>query len=246
MPESLPWKAEHVRFTCLFSSRDLVGLWEALAGSPPDSVTHDRKQGHVQESGEVDGGLLLTCISTVNRFDAILAPQPLGLQELMVLDDATSLLRTFAARAFELAERPSRLAFGTVLSSATSTREAGYAALDRLLPNLDLDGSFQDFLFQLNRPRPSRAVEGQQINRLSKWSVGSRQNLQFTVAGHGLVPVPAAPPVYACRLELDINSIDPETVAGGAATPLPSDKLMRLWEELESAAKEIAVKGDVK
>src|SRR5436190_1193852 len=66
-----------------------------------------------------------------------------------------------------------RLAFGAVLAQPTEDRHSGYVQIAKYLPSirLDVDGS-SDFLFQINRPRPSRVgIENLLINRLARWSV---------------------------------------------------------------------------
>ena len=246
MPESLAWKAEHVRITFLFASRlPSEGLFESLTQTVPDSVVQDHKQGQLQEIGVFDD-LQLSCITSLNRLDIILAVQHLHHLNLQLLDLEVgfSTLRKFAQKVFDAGEKPSRLALGAVLNSNVSSRSDGYLLLDQLLPDFKVDPIIEDFLLQLNRPRASHAIAGNKVNRLCKWSVAAMHRWQM---GSGVQRgITFTDPAYACRLELDINSIPAVPLLSvGAPPPLPHELLPALWDELVQTAREISQKGDV-
>lgn len=77
-----------------------------------------------------------------------------------------------------------RLALGMVLHDRVNAVADGYGRLADLLPiKLDPIGS-SDLAYQINRPRPSTAVPGLTINRLSKWSVASLNYQILAVEPH--------------------------------------------------------------
>jgi hypothetical protein len=128
-----------------------------------------------------------------------------------------------------------RLAFGSTFLEEVVSREDGYRRLDELLPALTVDpvGS-RDLSYQINRPRPSRVVEGLEVNRLSTWKVGVTQ--MFVASPAGIVPAPQRR--YFCRLDLDINS------AADRTAPLPSDRLRALFSEFVALTSELLEHGE--
>jgi hypothetical protein len=90
-------------------------------------------------------------------------------------------------------------------------RQSAYRRLAQFLHAVEIDpeGS-SEFAYQVNRPRKSRAVEGLQINRLSKWSA-----TLLVPFGLSFIPPGGAhlgklgDGETTCRIELDINT-DPE------------------------------------
>ncbi|MDQ7034545.1 MAG: hypothetical protein Q9P01_06835 [Anaerolineae bacterium] len=116
--------------------------------------------------------------------------------------------------------------------------EAGYEKLTELLPfKIDAENS-SDFFYQINRRRNSNTISNLELNRLSKWSVLKLQTalIRTDIAANQLITLPEA---YACRLELDINTI--QNFEG----ELDQDKLSDLFYELINLGKEIATKGDI-
>lgn len=85
----------------------------------------------------------------------------------------------------------------------------------------------------------STAVEGLQINRLSKWSVGSYRAFAFRVVAGGEATGAMAPAMFAFRLELDINTAPFEA----NSPPLPKDKLVEIFQELIAKGTAITVQG---
>ena len=103
------------------------------------------------------------------------------------------------------------------------------------LPAVEISVDSSDFLYQINRRRPSRVVDGITLNRLSKWSVQKAQGV--TVLGDGTVE--RQPIEFSCRTELDINSAPEHT------DELPKACLQDLFIECVELADELAVRGDV-
>ena len=91
----------------------------------------------------------------------------------------------------------------------------------------------------MNRPRASRAgIEGLQVNRLAKWSVGAF--LVFAVAFDGTSNPSSAnsTPRYHLHLDLDINtSADYQGV-------IPRGSIEGLIDDLFAAGQEISEHGN--
>jgi hypothetical protein len=79
----------------------------------------------------------------------------------------------------------------------------------------------EDFVFQINRPYPSRKVEGVKVNFLTKWSVDRLQilTLSLPVGGAGTPlqtqasasPTPQTEQFIAASIHFDINNVPTET-----------------------------------
>jgi hypothetical protein len=133
------------------------------------------------------------------------------------------------------------LAFGAVLLSPVDTKQLGYQQLNRLLPFIELDTEgISDFLYQINRPRDTTTqIEGLQINRLSKWNVATFRQVNFIV-GQTSVRTSRRSEVFACRLELDMN-----THQDFSGELLP-EQLPEVFNELIALGREIKNEGDVR
>jgi hypothetical protein len=157
------------------------------------------------------------------------------------LHDAISLFAPLMNRWFELDTCPTvqRLAFGTVMLQPVQDHQTGYRQLRQYLSSvqLDIDNS-SDFLYQINRKRDSRVIPGLGINRLSKWSVAAWQTVSMQM---GPAPMRGAlgSRHYACRLELDINTV-PEFPG-----EFERGQLSSIFQELLGLAVEIANQGDI-
>jgi hypothetical protein len=115
--------------------------------------------------------------------------------------------------------------------------KAGYRQLSTFLP-FELDPDSSDFSYQINRPRPSQALDDLEINRLCKWSVARIRSLRLTL-GSGSPIAEAVDVLTACRLEFDVN-----TSPKWGQKPLPSEALPALLDELHHLGQEIATEGD--
>jgi hypothetical protein len=129
-----------------------------------------------------------------------------------------------------------RIALGCVAISPTSSREEGYQELAQFIDGVPNTPDATDFLYQVNRPRPSRAgVEGLQVNRLSKWMVGAYHLLG--VAPGGLVS-DLTPRMIHLRLELDMST------SADFQGPIPRGRVEAILDDLLSAAREICQHGN--
>ncbi len=253
LPDISSWHAELFRVTA-FTLPDVGnssgGSWEAVVGSTPESRTVQPRQGIVQESGPFLDGVLTLNASPL-RTDWLLGTNFEKSDEgLPAIGSLTKVVEPFI-RAVEkwLISAPAtkRLAWGAVLLQEVSTRIDGYNLLGKYLHHVELDpeGS-TDFLYSINRPRPSNILTGGSFNRLTRWSVTKMQALSMQVqlssnaAPTALLASSPQSEIHACRLELDISTPAERNDA------LPAEMLQPVLGELVGLGLEIAGKGDIK
>lgn len=135
----------------------------------------------------------------------------------------------------------SRLAFGTILLYSAGDKEENYKLISKYLPNIIIDPKdSSDFFYQINRPRDSSSgISDIKINRLMKWSVMNIYGLDINLLSN-VTPVSRAKGIYACRLELDINT------SADYNKQLAPKKLPNLFNELTFLGEEIISNGDIK
>jgi len=240
------WQVESMRVTAFPAEVvPLVRLswWDDVVGSPPEIVISRPKTGQYQAQGDFEGRRLALQIQP-GRIEWRTTPVPKAAEDDILLlgplpEVLISLSKVVAAW---LPQAPAlvRLTFGVVVVQPVENVRTGYALLQKYLPcvRLDLDAAVSDFLFQINRPRPSTTHVGFRMNRLTKWSVQIAQRVIVTLETGGIATRTLGEQT-ACRLELDINT------APDIETPLPAEQLGALLRELSDLGREIAQRGDV-
>ena len=129
-----------------------------------------------------------------------------------------------------------RLALAGVMHQPQANRIAGYEQIQKYLAAVTLDPESSDFLYQINRPRPSQTgITNLQINRLTKWSVALLTHL----SGTDLTRLSEVSHRHACRLDFDIN-------IAVEFRELPQKTFPALLAEFAALVQELAEKGDVK
>jgi hypothetical protein len=234
-------------FTAEPTRAEGLSWWIDLVGYPPETVASRPRAGLHQEEGEFEGRRLSLQVQP-ERIDWNLAPvvkiteeEPASLPLAGPFPEVLGSLLKIATRWLPVAPPITRLAFGAVLAQPVEDRRTGYVQIAKYLHSLTLDpdGS-SDFLYQINRPRPSKVgVEGLRVNRLSKWSVLLFQRFSVTLGKTAITTVGLASGDSACRLEVDINTA-PEFEG-----VLPVDRLSAILQELVDLGREIAEKGDI-
>ena len=199
--------------------------------------------GEWREEGEFAGGTLTLLVNAAGVIQWSLVPTspkeiPAEFPTVGRFVDACEAFCPIVRRWFELALPLDRIAFGAVVLFPVATRRDGYVSLSQFLPDVTLDpDNARDFLFQINRRRPSRSgIKGLEINRLSSWSVA-----QLRVITQPMTQPSAQrehPPSYACRLELDMNTAPEHR---GSFVPPQS---AAIFDELVALAREILEVGD--
>ena len=244
------WRAESMRMSAFpvpeAMEDDVLSTiknwWSIIyADSPATHVNQDLMLSIAQLTGPVGDGFVTMSkepvrfdlkYSSVNPANPVKvssdASPPINFEELL-----DSFLRA-AEEWLRLTDRRPllRLAFGAVLLVPVDSRESGYEMLDAYLPDVRVRPDTSDFLYKINHRCPSKSLAGLQVNRLSTWMC-QRSNVIVVVGGD---PRPLPLVKFACRVELDINSVP----TGG---PLKEDRLPRVFSELVGFAKAIAHSG---
>jgi hypothetical protein len=251
-PAILSWEAEAFRASGLFPpgvTLAVAPLWHLLLDQSPEQVIELPQQGARQEAGSFGHGQLVIS-QTANRVDLIYAPKqaqpsgpvPIGtnpaLQSIGEFEASMEEFKPIVQRWLGTAKSIGRLAFAPTLLHKTATVREGYEKLARLLPyvKVDPDGS-SEMVWQINRKRPSKVLQGKNINRLSKWGLIQLRMVGFAVEQEAIFPVSTGAPQQAVRVELDFNTED-------INDPIPPEALVPLFSELCDMAQEISKVGD--
>ena len=241
------WKVESLRLT-LFSSTnapaiDSSQLWDRLVGAPAENKIERPRDAIFRLDGLVDMARVMLSV-VPGRVDLVFtvdAKPELELDTVPTMGLLSEKLDPFLARAKKLIElNPAiaRLAFGAILIHPVRERREGYVNLSRYLHDIKIDvDNSKDFSYQINRPRPSSALVGININRLSKWGVILAQSLSIQIGAPNIPQL--GPGFHGMRLELDISTEAERTEA------LPGEKCQPLLDELVSMGLEISDKGDI-
>ncbi len=243
------WRAESLRLTAFLRRPEDkldVGSWQEFLGSEPKSSESRPREGLVLEGGSCGQGWL-TLEGSPIRVDWRLGinPEDRGTSpEIPSLGDFESVQGQFGVlmkRWLKKSPPLNRLAFGAILNLPVENLTEGYRLLGNYLPKVEIDPErSRDLFYQINRRRPSRSgIEGVEINRLTKWSVSQlRAGLMDLSPGHGQF-METAEPLFACRLELDINT------APEFKSSLKKSRFSKLFDELVELGMEIARNGDI-
>lgn len=238
------WLAASVRVTVfvpLETEFTDTTSWQSLLGNLPDEISGSPKLGTYEASGMFNAGLL-ALKQEPGRIElthhAVISVDLDSLREFPNLGSFDEVKAEFAQIAMRLLEALSsggiavaRLAFGAELIQPVPNHEAGYVKLDSLLPEVSIDPNSADFIYGVNRKRPSITQENLYVNRLSRWTV--RRILAKNAADKVVTDL------YACHLILDINSIPEDGLV------LEPGLLCNLMSEFIGLGTEIAEHGDI-
>ncbi len=239
------WKVRSLRLTVFLSSEAAPRVselrWEELAGAKPENVMNRGDQQY-QEGPLGRGRLLLQ--KQQGRVDLLHAgfPQPEQPEDpvatLGTLEAASEALRGMAIKVLEQLGSCVRLAFGAEMVTPAQTNVAAYRTLVEHIGSatFKLEGG-QEFLYQVNRPRDSKAVPRLLLNRLTRWHASSWQPV--TVELTGAARVLSGQPRVGAVITTDVNT------DGERTNPLPAEKLSELFDELRDLTIEIRDKGDI-
>jgi hypothetical protein len=239
------WNANILRFTGFpVPSASILQAtwWHELIGQPPDNELFQAKIGVKHLEGETGIGQLILEL-TQQRIDWLLNSNDQNSIIQNTVGEFTNVINEFSSLIdkwlqFESIPKFRRIAFGSVLTLPVENKVAGYTQIQKFLPNTQLDyvGS-TDFLYQINRPRPSRTgIANLKINRLSKWSVVTGVLIPLTP---GMTRIETHMQDFACRLEMDINS------AADYEEEINPEVARTIFQELIELAIEISKLGDI-
>ena len=238
----MPWVAESFRMTAFVAEpfdESKLSWWKALALSSPEATSARPPQGEYVAEGSWNGNRLRLELG-VGRIDWTEAG-PVSPDNIFptIPDVEVSFDRFIGATEAWLKEskvNPQRLAVGAILRIPVSDREEGYEQLKKYLPSLTVDTkNSRDLLYQINRPRDSKTRPDVTVNRLTKWGV---IQINAFAVGPSSIAASNAPLAHFCRLEIDVSS-------GASATPNLQQIAVPFLRELQEAAIEIALHGDV-
>lgn len=243
------WEVAALRLTAFMNITQLPNTddwWKVVVGSVPELVTQERQKAQIKYESSYDTGKLILNFQPTRAdwiYEAIEKPSEPQSRFVTIgqFEPKTDIFRSMMNQWLSLEDLPpvKRLAFGAVLLFPVSDAETGYVHLSKLLPfELDAQNS-SDFSYQINRKRLSLSgIPDLTLNRFSKWSVLKMQTALIRsdfVSGQ----VSVLPEVYACHLELDINTVP------NFEGVLSKDKLQHLFDELVNLGQEIAREGDI-
>ena len=237
------WRADLLRLTAFPAAgpraANAEAWWLALFGAPHEKSTRNLKQGVTQLLSKVGDTYMLAIENPISFELRQIAGDPeqppLDPHALPLYSVVLPAFQDLALRWLALENSPAlrRLAFGATLLKPVTSIQKGYETLDTYLPDVNVHSDSSDFLYQINRSRPSSAIGGLPLNRLSKWSTQAMQEVTLSADGH--VVRRSGP--FACRVELDMNCVP-------SKQPLPRDQLPNLFAELVALATEITAAGD--
>jgi hypothetical protein len=215
-------------------------LWRVVVGDEPETSVFQRASSTRIESGPFAEGTLTLQVQPI-RIDW--AYEPLGIEAnaqprvLGTFPSAAEPLIKLGHRWIESNSFPAaqRIAIGLILISATPDRASGYRELSEFIDGVPEASDATDFQYQINRPRPSAVdIEGLQLNRLSRWSVGAYKTVTLVSGGNPI----QSPLVSHLRLELDINT---NADFHGLLSPARAGDVI---DDLFRGAKEISKQGN--
>lgn len=241
LPSLSEWQGTLFRLTAFPAPDFVIGeqnWWEEFVGDLPEQKTTQPKTGEITEQGEFHNGILvLNMLPTrINWLYAAPDQQILTTKRLPTLGQVDEEVKIFVNIMNTWLEQSSphliRLAFGARMILPADSREMAYTTLSQFLPfGLDSQNS-SNFLYRINRKRPSESGFSElTINRLSTWAV---IRFQMGQVGNSL-----ATEQFVSQLELDINTV-PEFDG-----VFENDVLSNLFSELVELGLEIAEKGDI-
>jgi hypothetical protein len=240
------WLAESIRATVFPAPGphpNAEPWWRALIGEDPETRTVKPATREYLEEGPFEGGRLQLVVNSLGVIQWQLQQQPMkelpaGLLNIGPLPDVTARFADLIERWLPMSPPATRIAFGLVAVLPVESSRGAYEALGRYLREsvrIDPNGS-SDFIYRINRPRPSTIVSGLVVNRLSTWSA-----LRLAVLASSLRQDPGrvVHEAYGCRVELDINTVPTfqsqfDAVTGG-----------QVFRELQDFALEIVRDGDI-
>lgn len=239
------WLVENMRLTAFLATAPEVTTlhwWEAIVGQAPESETRRPRQGTLDEQGpfpfpEHESRSELVVHVDSQRVDVRLQCEfDLPLAEGIPLPEAFDGFSSVALKWFETAEVGiRRIAFGATVLFPVPDQATAYQWLARLLPSVEVDEGSRDLFYQVNRPIPSNACEGLELNRLARWSAVRLESVQLQLGDDPHMTAGAES--FAVRVEVDFNS---SPTFDGAANWL------NVWNELLDLGRSTILQGDVR
>ena len=224
-------------------SGKVTETWTRVIEKQPDQIIVDPKSSSERVLGE-DEEYKVTFSIELGRLDWSIfhaADENILTLDLRAnLDSSIKKLQTVVSKWLQV-DFPGvyRVAFGATLLCETQGKVQSYDALSKLVPVKIDSKESSDFSYKINRPRPSKNIEGLKINRLSQWSSGRFDVKAFTGDAEHELELTASTK-FVVRLELDINNVPDFN------RTLSTEQISTLFEEEIELGVEIAANGDIK
>ena len=215
-------------------------LWREVVGEDSETTTQQRAAATRVESGSFAEGTLRLQIQPM-RVDWFYEPPPATTAAMPAFGRFPAAARPFLEFVRRWATTGSfptstRIALGFTLIAATEGRATGYRELSEFIDGVPTPDA-TDFQYQVNRPRASRAgIEGLNINRLSRWSVGALGTVALLVGAGAPHPI-IGPLQHHLRLEVDVNT------AADFQGVIPHDMIPALLDDLFAGVTEVCEQG---
>jgi hypothetical protein len=214
-------------------------LWRDTVGEDPETSIVQRMIAVRTETGPFAAGTLTLIVQPTRldwNYEGLPSDVPIALK-IGPYPDALRPFLDFCHRCGTAAWFPSttRIALGLVLTVPTENRQTGYHELSQYIDGVPDDPEARDFQYQVNLPRAARVgIDRLEINRLSKWSVGSiRATASNSIAGTTAVILSH----FHLRLELDIST------NWEFQDLIPRESIDGVLDDLAAAANEVVERG---
>ena len=243
------WQTQYLRliaFTIEPAFEHSRNWWRDLTGLEPQTSTEKRPRQEREDSGPYDGAELSLAVDLLRvQWTAAMALDatnpPSAVPVIGPFLEKREWFRDLMGRWLGGLDRPiRRLALAGTLLVGVDNRRAAYERLNQYLRCVDLDPDSTDFLYRINRARPSNlGISGLVVNRLTTWAalVNTFHRQMFMPADPEMVQR-ASESSSSVMLELDINT------SGDRREALPQDRLGEILAELADAALDVASRGD--
>lgn len=239
LPKIEKWFAQNLRLTAFLTHTcevESIPKWEETLGELPEQSTTQPKAKISEETGKFGKGLL-SLKFVPGRIDwhylSIFPTDNIAedFPNIGQFIEAMELFKPVMVKWLESCCPLTRLAFGVQLNLPSENHKDAYNLLNDYLHSVELDPNSSDFLYSVNRIRPSKSgIPDLKINRLSHWRA-----MKMVLKTKSL----ESDPIFAITIDLDINTVPIKDVV------ISKKHFNTLFNELIEMAIEIAEKGDI-
>lgn len=243
-PDPARWQCQYLRLIAFPLASQVTAAqnwWERLTGVERDSSVTRKQQR--EDVGTFDGTTLSLLIDPLRIQWTAMAPvvqledRPGGFPVIGSFLQRKQWFCELMNKWMSVAPPINRLAFAGLFLLPVERPEAAPDTLNCYLRAVDVGPTEGDFLYRINRRRPSDSgVPGLEINPLRTWSVLKliqKMGTPEEIVSRG----GQSSEITACALELDINTVPTEGQLG-------QERLSALFTELVEVGVRIATTGD--
>jgi len=239
LPKIEKWLAQNLRLTAFPTHTckiESIPKWEDTLGELPEQSNTQPKANILEETGKFGKGAL-SLKFVPGRIDwhylPILPADKIaeGFPNIGQFVEAVELFKPLMVKWLESCCPLTRLAFGSQIILPSENHKDAYILLNEYLHSVELDPNSTDFLYSINRIRPSKSgIQDLEINRLSRWRA-----MKMVLKAESS----ESDPFFVVSIALDINTVQAKDVV------ISKEHTNTLFNELIEMAIEIAEKGDI-